>query len=177
MKDKRMKGNMEIYLDIETLNSPGEGSLVQRLEKIISVNVIVNGEFEMFKEWKRGEKAMLQESLGYLFPENRWEYTKVGFNLAEYDFVCLAKRLKFHRLWVSPLEELVQRPFVDLAHYAVIVNGGKFKGTKEALGLQSGGGSSIREWYLKKKYSEIEDYSRREAQRTWERYLELINDS
>ena len=153
------------YLDIETTGlNPFQHKIItiqyMELERNTAKPV---GPLKILKEWDSDEKTILTEFLSNSGIKDDYEFNfiPVGFNLQfEHSFFygrCIANKIK-------PIN-ILNRPFLDLKTVGVLMNKGEFKGASlHNLTNKPHGGGNIPQWYEEKKYTEIENYVKKEAE-------------
>ena len=165
MFDNGVTEIMNYYLDIETTGlDPLQNKIItiqyMELERNTAKPI---APLKILKEWESDEKTILKKFIsdsgiadGYKF-----SFVPIGFNLQfEHSFFwqrCISNGLK-------PIDVL-GRPFLDLKTVAVIMNRGEFKGAGlDNITNKPHGGGNIPQWYEEKKYAEIENYIKNEAE-------------
>ena len=153
---------MNYYLDIETT---GLDELHNKIITIQYMELERNtgkpvGPLKILKEWKSDEKTILKRFLEDFVPGNQWGFIPVGFNLQfEHRFLwqrCISNGLQ-------PVD-ILNGPFLDLKTIAVLMNKGEFKGASlHKMTDKPHSGAIVIEWYNEKKYAEIENYIKTEA--------------
>ena len=121
------------------------------------------GQLKILKEWESDEKTILTKFIEESGINDSYKFTfiPVGFNLQfEHSFFwqrCMSNGLK-------PIG-ILDRPFLDLKTVGVIMNRGEFKGASlHKLTNKPHGGGNIPQLYAEKKYTEIENYVKKEAE-------------
>ena len=153
---------MNYYLDIETTG------LDTLHSKIITIQYMEldedtakpRGPLKILKEWEFDEKTILKKFMEVFRPGNDWAFVPIGFNLNfEHKFFwqrCISNSLE-------PFD-IFNRPFLDLHTIAVIMNGGRFKGSGlDKITNKPSSGKNIPKLYYEKNYTEIESYIKKEA--------------
>ena len=153
---------MKYYLDIETTG------LDPLHSKIITIQYMEldedtakpRGPLKILKEWESDEKTILKKFMEVFRPGNDWAFVPIGFNLNfEHKFFwqrCISNSLE-------PFD-IFNRPFLDLHTIAVIMNGGRFKGSGlDKITNKPSSGKNIPKLYYEKNYIEIESYIKKEA--------------
>ena len=155
---------MNYYLDIETTGlNPYQHKIItiqyMELERNTAKPV---GPLKILKEWESDEKTILTEFISNsgINDDYKFNFIPVGFNLQfEHSFLigrCITNNIK-------PVNVL-SRPFLDLKTVAVLMNRGEFKGASlHNMTNKPHGGGNIPQLYDEKKYGEIEDYIKKEA--------------
>ena len=156
---------MNYYLDIETT---GLDELHSKIITIQYMELERNtgkpvGPLKILKEWESDEKTILTEFLSNsgINDDYKFNFIPVGFNLQfEHSFFygrCIANKIK-------PIN-ILNRPFLDLKTVGVLMNKGEFKGASlHNLTNKPHGGGNVPQWYEEKKYTEIENYVKKEAE-------------
>ena len=154
---------MNYYLDIETTGlDPLHDKIItiqyMELERNTAKPV---GPLKILKEWECDEKTILKKFISDFIPENQWAFVPIGFNLEfEHKFFwqrCISNGLK-------PVD-ILHGPFLDLKTIAVIMNKGEFRGASlHNITNKPHGGGNIPQLYAEKKYTEIENYVKKEAE-------------
>ena len=159
---------MNYYLDIETTGiDPLQYKIItiqyQELDRYTANPV---GSLKILKEWESDEKTILTKFIsdsgvdGYL-----WDFVPFGFNLP-FEHSFFLQRCKSNGLKpVSILGEIGnQRPHIDLHHLALLKNQYEFRGSSlDFLTNKPRDGHHIPNLYAQKKYLEIENYIKIEA--------------
>lgn len=167
----------EFYLDFETKGiNPEEDKIItiqyQQLDsrtgkKISTLNIL--------KEWESSEKDILNKFIRILQPmKNDWSFIPVGFNL-KFEFYFLYIRIKRMLQIELPLKWfLYNKPFIDIKPIFILINQGKFKGTKLSwFTNKPDHGHKVPGWYEDKNYSTIIDYIRKETDEFIQAYCYL----
>ena len=154
---------MNCYLDIETTG------LDPLHSKIITIQYMEldedtakpRGPLKILKEWESDEKTILKKFMEVFRPGNDWAFVPIGFNLNfEHKFFwqrCISNSLE-------PFD-IFNRPFLDLHTIAVIMNGGRFKGSGlDKITNKPSSGKNIPKLYYEKNYTEIENYIKKETE-------------
>ena len=153
---------MNYYLDIETTG------LDELHDKIITIQYMELerntakpvGPLKILKEWESDEKTILTKFISDFVPGNQWAFIPIGFNLQfEHKFLwqrCISNGLQ-------PVD-ILNGPFLDLKTVAVLMNKGEFKGASlNKMTSKPHSGAIVVQWYGEKKYAEIENYIKKEA--------------
>lgn len=157
------------YLDIETTGlDPFKNKIITiqfaQLHDGTSEQI---GELRILKEWESSEKEILRQFIieSEITNSYPFSFVSVGFNL-QFEHNFLLQRCKANGLESI---DILNRPFIDLKPFVVIMNNGRFKGSglDKIIGKPHGG-AIIPQWYAEKKYLEIENYIKKEA-------IEFIN--
>ena len=87
------------------------------------------------------------------------------------------QKLKQHLGREFTLEDIKNRPWLDLKHIIVLANGGTFKGASlERFSSKATGGNVIREYYTSKNYGKIEEYINNETESLLEVLQQIIRN-
>ena len=153
---------MNCYLDIETTG------LDPLHSKIITIQYMEldedtakpRGPLKILKEWESDEKTIIKKFMEVFRPGNDWAFVPIGFNLNfEHKFFwqrCISNSLE-------PFD-IFNRPFLDLHTIAVIMNGGRFKGSGlDKITNKPSSGKNILQLYADKNFGEIESYIKKET--------------
>ena len=152
------------YLDIETtgLNPQDSKIITIQFAKLHDTTSERIEELQILKEWESNEKEILrqfiiQSDITHSYP---FSFVSVGYNL-QFEHNFFIQRCKANGL--EPFDILI-KPHIDLKPFGIIMNGGQFKGSglDKMTGKPHGGGI-IPQWYKEKKYNEIENYIKKEA--------------
>ena len=153
---------MNYYLDIETT---GLDPLHSKIITIQYMELDRNtakpfGPLKLLKEWESDEKTILKRFIEDFRPEYRWAFVPVGYGLGfEHKFFwqrCISNGLE-------PFD-IFNRPFLDLHTIAVIMNGGRFKGSGlDKITNKPSSGKNILQLYADKNFGEIESYIKNET--------------
>ena len=154
---------MNYYLDIETtgldkINNKIITIQYMELERNTAKPV---GPLKILKEWESDEKTILTKFISDFVPGNQWAFIPIGFNLQfEHKFLwqrCISNGLQ-------PVD-ILNGPFLDLKTVAVLMNKGEFKGASlNKMTSKPHSGAIVVQWYGEKKYAEIENYIKKEAE-------------
>ena len=156
---------MNYYLDIETTGlNPYQHKIITIQYMELERNTAKPaGPLKILKEWESDEKTILTEFLSNsgINDDYKFNFIPVGFNLQfEHSFFygrCIANNIK-------PIN-ILNRPFLDLKTVGVIMNKGEFKGASlHNLTNKPHGRGNIPQLYAEKKYTEIENYVKMEAE-------------
>ncbi|TAL47853.1 hypothetical protein EPN87_02020 [archaeon] len=177
----------EFYLDIETARSNPKdinekANLDPRTGKIITIQFQQLdsrtgkpiGELQVLKEWKSSEKDILNQFFERFNIEKTWDFIPVGHNLS-FEFKFLRHKSLELLAKDIPAESLyVQKPFIDIKHICVILNGGNFLGCGlDNFSAKLHDGKFIDSWYQDGEYENIEKYVNTEASAFVELYQEM----
>ena len=121
-----------IFFDMETMG------LYPTREKILTINLRYRGENIIFKEWEKGEKAIIEQF--YEFTTNsliRKNAKFIGFNILEFDVEFLLERLHHQDYDKSEIDKRWERFARHLAYIDMRQllggSGGKFSKWRSAL--------------------------------------------
>jgi hypothetical protein len=153
------------YLDIETTGTD------PRKDKIITIQfgelhrntAIQIGPLRILKEWESNEKDILLKFIAESKIADSYAFAcvPVGYNLG-FEHKFFIERCRANGL---PPIDILDKPFIDLRPFGIVINRGEFKdsGLDKITGKPRDG-SIIPQWYAEKKWPEIEDYIKREAE-------------
>ncbi len=170
---------VEYYFDIETY-SPGEKPNPDT-DKIISIQFQrmdlrtgkSMGELKILKEWESSEKEIVTQFFQQFFFDgaSHWNFVPIGFNLNfEWEFL-IAKFEKYLGKKLASRDLHYRIPSFDLQPIIVLLNEGNFVGAKlNNFTNKRQDGKAIKEFYENKKFNEIEEYIKNEA----ESFLEFL---
>ena len=172
---------MKYYLDIETTGLDEEHNKIVTIQymKLDRNTGKSLGPLKILKEWESDEKTILKRFIEDFVPGNQWAFIPIGFNLQfEHKFLwqrCISNGLQ-------PVD-ILNGPFLDLKTVAVLMNKGEFKGASlHKITNKPRGGGHIPELYAEKKYTEIENYIKKETEefsifcsRLYEELPDLLN--
>ena len=178
---------MEYYFDIEV--GLGEAALEASMEgrrvALTPENCrIITMQFQLLdrsgkaasplivkKVWETGggEEAMLEKFIQQNMHDNHWEFIPVGCNVL-FDLGMLRGRAAKYGIEMPGWELYHQRPFIDVKHILLGMNGFAFResGLDKFTG-KGGSGKDVPVWYARGKggdlnaYKMIEQYVEREA--------------
>ncbi|MGH9878259.1 MAG: hypothetical protein ACRD5H_11525, partial [Nitrososphaerales archaeon] len=89
-----------------------------------------------------------------------WKFVPVGNNLVfDLSFIAARMRIYFHEDF---LMQLLNRPFIDLKHVLVMINGGRFRNYSRMIGKEEFG-INVPIWYQNGQYEKIVNYVEMEA--------------
>ncbi len=147
------------YLDIETTGLDPQTSKIITIQfaKLDDTTSQQIGEVRILKEWESSEKEILRQFIieSEITKSYPFSFVSVGFNL-QFEHNFFIQRCKANGL--EPFD-IFSKAHIDIKPFAVIMNGGQFKGSglDKMTGKPHGSGI-IPQWYNEKKYKEIEDY-------------------
>ncbi len=173
--------DMEVGLDEAALTAAAEGKRVALTPENCR---IITMQFQLLdragrpasplivkKVWETrgGEKAMLESFIEQNMSSNPWEFIPVGYNVL-FDLGMLRGRAAKYGINVPGWELYHQRPFIDIKHILLGMNGFAFResGLDKFTG-KGGSGKDIPVWYERARagnvefYKMIEQYVEREA--------------
>ena len=120
------------------------------------------GELTILKEWESSEREILAEFIRKSGIEDSYPFTFIptGYNLGfEHNF--LKERTGLHSL--NPID-ILNKPFIDLRAFGIIMNKGEFKGSGlDQITAKQSNGKQVPIWYGKKEYDKIEEYIKDET--------------
>lgn len=121
------------------------------------------GELQILKEWESSEKEILGKFLPLIQCDNPWNFIIVGKNLL-FDFLFLDRRAKEYGFEGFDLAYCYDRVWLDLKHILVLINKGSFRGYDKVLDVDGSlAGVDIPKLYEQKKYPEVIEYVKKEA--------------
>ena len=147
------------YFDMETSGlDPKEHKVVALQYQELDRNTGgALGALKILREWELGEKEILERFLAESGIMKKYEssFVPIGYNIG-FKASFLKRRLEFHNL---PAIDILDRPFIDLRSFGVIMNRGEFKGSglDKITGIPSDG-ASVPKLYLAKDYGKIVRY-------------------
>lgn len=156
---------MEYYFDIETtgLNPIRDKIVTIQYQPLSQVSGIPLTKLVVMKEWDDGssEEMLLEQARHLLVEVPRWSFVPVGNNL-NFDFAFISERMK-RRFNIDIFEKLICRPFIDIKHVLVVMNGGNFRNYGRVMG-KTEVGSNVPIWYRRGEYERIVRYVGMEAE-------------
>ena len=152
------------YFDIETTGlDPHRDKIVtfqyQELSQVSGTPLI---KLLIVKEWDRecSEGKILEWMKALLIDLPFWKFVPVGNNLVfDLSFIAARMRIYFREDF---LMQLLNRPFIDLKHVLVMMNGGRFRNYSRMIGKEEFG-VNVPIWYKNGQYEKIIDYVEMEA--------------
>lgn len=120
------------------------------------------GELTILKEWESSEREILAEFIRKSGIEDPYPFTFIptGYNLGfEHNF--LKERTALHSL--NPVD-ILNKPFIDLRAFGIIMNKGEFKGSGlDKISGKKSDGKEVPNWYNRKEYDKIVEYIKDET--------------
>lgn len=153
------------YLDIETTGTePGRDKIVTIQFMELDRNTATKkGGLRVLKEWESSEREILLKFISESKIADPYPFTfvPVGYNLG-FEHKFFLERCRANNL---PPIDILNKPFIDLRPFGIVMNRGEFKdsGLDKITGKPHDG-SIIPQWYREKKWSEIESYVTVEAE-------------
>lgn len=152
------------YLDIETSGSKQDECEIltiqwQKLERNTG-NAI--GELHILKKWESSEKDILEKFSDTVnqLDSNGSNFIPVGYGLKSEHDILSDRSTKLH---TEPVD-IMHKPQIDLHQLSILINQGKFIGTKlNDMTNKSSDGSVIPEYYKNKDYKKIIEYIEEET--------------
>ncbi len=153
------------YLDLETtgLDPLKDKIITIQFMEIDKNTAAKKGELRILKEWESSETEILLQFISESRIADPYPFTfvPVGYNLG-FEHKFLLERCRANGL---PPVDILNKPFIDLRPFGVVMNGGEFKGSGlDKITGKPHDGSIIPAWYAEKRYTEIENYVRVEAE-------------
>ncbi|MEM3161043.1 MAG: ribonuclease H-like domain-containing protein [Nitrososphaera sp.] len=152
------------YLDIETTGTdPSKDKIITiQFAELERNTALQKGNLRILKEWESNEKNILLSFISESKVADPYVFTfvPVGYNLG-FEHRFLLERCKSNGL---PPIRILNRPFIDLRSLGVLMNRGEFRdsGLDKITGKPHSG-TIIPQWYVEKKWGEIERYVTVEA--------------
>jgi hypothetical protein len=155
----------EYYFDIETtgLDPNNDRIITFQYQELSQVSGIPLTKLVIAKEWEDdcSEGAILEWIKELLIDSPFWRFVPVGNNLL-FDLTFIAARM--HAYFHADFSlSLINRPFIDLKHVLVMINGGHFRNYSRMI-AKTDLGSNVPVWYQKKQYERIVNYIEMEAE-------------
>lgn len=174
----------EYYFDIETYSSEDKPN--PETDKIITIQFQridistgkPRGDLVILKEWESSEGRIVTEFYNKFFAKRgTWDFVPVGYNLNfEWEFL-IAKFEKYLGKRFASKDLHYKIPHLDLKPVVVLLNEGKFVGSKlDKFTDKSQDGKVIKGYYENKEYDKIEEYVRNEAE-SFLKFLQKINSN
>jgi len=160
-----------VYFDIETLGEhadPWNG-------KIITIQIRMNRQTIIWKEWELGEKGVIKAFFEFLEQIKRKETLFVGYCPFKKDIPCLNVRMKELGIWNKRREQIlcVWLNWQDLYQF---LGAGfmKFKAWLKTFKItKEWKGEAPSKLYREKRFDELEDYIQNEMESLEELYKRL----
>ena len=155
----------EYYLDIETTGlDPNRDRIITfQYQELSQVSGIPLTKLVIAKEWDDdcSEGMILEWMKELLIDSPFWKFVPVGNNLLfDLSFIAARMRTYFHADFSI---QLTNRPFIDIKHILVMINGGHFRNYSRMIAKTDFGGN-VPLWYQKKQYEKIINYIEMEAE-------------
>lgn len=153
------------YLDIETtgLDPKKDKIITIQFMQLDSTTSKAIGELVILKEWESSEKNIIQMFIeqSKITDSYPFSFVSIGYNLGfEHNFFI--ERCKLHGLDTI---DILNRPFLDLRPFGVIMNKGQFKGSGlDKITGKPPSGHLVPQWYSEGKYEEIIKYIKIESE-------------
>lgn len=151
------------YFDIETTGlEPDKDKILSfQYQELSQVSGTPLTKLVIVKEWDYcSEINILAYMKTLLIDSPLWKFVPVGNNLVfDLSFIAARMRTYFH---ADVLMQLLNRPFIDLKHVLVMMNGGRFRNYSRMIGKQELG-INVPVWYRNGQYEKIVDYVEMEA--------------
>jgi len=161
---KKQKSQL-IYFDLEVLSRSEKLDL--RKSEILTIQYQTinwmtgkpSGSLHILKSWESSEEQIIKEFFKAIKIDNLWAFIPIGFNIVQFDFLVLYYRARKYKIKLDPLFLLQEKPFIDIKPMILFLNNLRFKGSGiDNFTAKSSSGKMVRDLYLQKKYSEIEQY-------------------
>jgi len=155
----------EYYFDIETtgLNPTKDRIITFQFQELSQVSGIPLTKLVVAKEWDDdcSEGVILEWMKELLIDSPFWKFVPVGNNLL-FDLSFIAARMQtyFHTDFSM---QLINRPFIDIKHILVMINGGHFRNYSRMIS-KTDLGSNVPIWYQKRQYEKIVNYVEMETE-------------
>jgi len=152
------------YFDIETtgLDPNKDKILTFQYQELSQVSGTPLTKLLIVKEWDYdySETKILEWLKTLLIDSPFWKFVPVGNNLVfDLSFIAARMRIYFH---ADFLMQLINRPFIDLKHVLVMINGGRFRNYSRIIGKEEFG-FNVPVWYENGEYEKIVNYVEMEA--------------
>ena len=152
------------YFDIETtgLNPDKDKIITFQYQELSELSGIPLTQLVIAKEWDSDSEHIILELIKELLVDSPfWRFVPVGNNLLfDLSFIAARMRIYFHADFFM---QLINRPFIDMKHVLVMMNGGCFRNYSKMIGKTEFGGN-VPIWYQRRQYEKIVDYVEREAE-------------
>jgi DNA polymerase III epsilon subunit-like protein len=154
------------YLDLETTGTDPyqDGLLTIQTHRIDAGRAV--GRLTMHKAWESSERDIVRIFLDETeFFADPWRFVPVGFNLG-FEIKWLFVKAKQHGALPRHARfESVDKPRIDLKDIAVMMNGGRFKGSKlENFSTKMGSGDVVAKAVARRDHATIEHYVEQETE-------------
>ncbi|RLF72660.1 MAG: hypothetical protein DRN35_00035 [Thermoplasmata archaeon] len=158
----------EYYLDIETtgLDPRRDKIITVQYQRLGAISGRIEGELVILKEWEIGEEGVLRSFLDTFIGGGDFDFVPIGFNIP-FIFAFLRERA-----WLQLQKKISanwlfgKKPYLDLKPVLVILNKGSFKGANlELVAELKCPGERIPQLYEERRYAEIEEAIRDEAEK------------
>ena len=155
----------EYYFDIETTGlDPNKDRIITfQYQELSQVSGIPLTKLVIAKEWDNdcSEGTIMEWMKELLIDSPFWKFVPVGNNLLfDLSFIAARMRAYFH---TDLSMQLINRPFIDIKHVLVMINGGHFRNYSRMI-TKTDLGSNVPIWYHKKQYEKIVNYVEMEAE-------------
>ncbi len=151
------------YFDIETtgLDPDKHKILTFQYQELSQVSGTPLTKLSIAKEWDDGSEIRILEWMKTLLIDSPfWKFVPIGNNLIfDLSFIAVRMGIYFH---VDFLMQLLNRPFIDIKHVLVMINGGRFNNYSRMIGKEGSGGN-VPIWYQRRQYEKIVEYVEMEA--------------
>jgi len=152
------------YFDIETtgLNPKNDKIITIQYQELDRHTGKAISDLIILKEWESSEQNILEEFIKYskIASNYPFDFIPTGYNLSfEHNF--LKERTTLNGL-ISL--DILNKPFIDLRTFGVLMNRGEFKGSGlDKITGKEMSGKLIPTWYENKEYSKIIKYIENET--------------
>lgn len=155
------------YLDIETTGvDPRRAEVVTIQYQPVAPGGRPGGPLTILKSWESSEREILSRFVretDFFDASNPWAFFPTGFNL-DFEYRFLLARLQRKRIDPGvPWDWAYTKPDLDLHPVAILMNGGRYKGSSlEAFSRKPTSGHSVitalqtRDWPAVERYIELE---------------------
>jgi hypothetical protein len=163
------------YCDIETtgLDSDKDEIISIQFQKMLLDSGRPEAPLTILTSWEKGssELKILEKIYPLITSPNPWKFVPVGNNL-NFEFKFLLSKIAMHLgIEIEPLF-FHSRPYIDLKHVMILLNGGRFKGYHLIL-KKIGTGINVPVWYRNKEYLKIIEYIQMEAKSFTDFYTDI----
>lgn len=161
------------YFDIETagLDPNKDQILTIQYQKIAIDNGKPEEPLTILSSWKSSERKIVEQIIPKLITSNPFSFVPVGNNL-NFEFKFLAAKLTKYCNMDIDSSFFHSRPYIDLKHVMILLNGGRFKGYHLILN-KAGNGSDVPKWYQSQEYDKILNYIKHEAKSFTKFYADI----